>query len=495
MASKSCLSSTGQVFYCYNCTVADNGSYGFYSANAGGERYDPNIIAKNSLFTGNNGYGIYKANGSSASMQNCLFYANTNGATYSIHSMYGSSYVSDLGNSKSGCDPKYVDPGALNYRLQAGSPALAAGMDLSGAPYYVTNDIVGASRPQGPWDMGAYESASAGEPARTNRVYVKTTGSDLTGNGSTTNPWATVSYALGQVAAGGTVSVAAGQYAERVQVGPGHALVTIEGGYDPVTWTWDPANQVTVIDGQGVSPLIVTDGANSNVFTSLTLKGGTGTSDAGIRFDVAAGGGSRFDVNGCTIFSNRYGVNARFNTLTLRNTLVARNTSYGMYFYVYNGAGTTGFVYNCTVANNGTNGMHCWCQGGDNRNATRPAVRNSLFTENNGYAMALNGNSSVGSYAYCLLYGNTIGTIYTEGATISDLGSNLTASAPGYSGIEPKYYRITQASPAYNTGTNLTAYGVTNDIDGTARPMEGVFDRGAYECQKTSARGTIMTVR
>jgi hypothetical protein len=46
--------------YLYNCTVADNGGHGFYSQQA---NWDPDLIpiAKNTIFTGNNGYGIWKA--------------------------------------------------------------------------------------------------------------------------------------------------------------------------------------------------------------------------------------------------------------------------------------------------------------------------------------------------------------------------------------------------------------------------------------------------
>ena len=63
------------------------------------------------------------------------------------------------------------------------SPAAAAGIDLSSAPYSISNDIVNVSRPQGAdWDMGAYEGAGAGEPVAQEAVYVSmSTGSDTTG--------------------------------------------------------------------------------------------------------------------------------------------------------------------------------------------------------------------------------------------------------------------------------------------------------------------------
>lgn len=51
-------------------------------------------------------------------------------------------------------DPKFVDVGNNKFRLQANSPALNAGVTLSG----FSSDIEGRSRPQGSaWDIGAYE--------------------------------------------------------------------------------------------------------------------------------------------------------------------------------------------------------------------------------------------------------------------------------------------------------------------------------------------------
>jgi hypothetical protein len=51
-------------------------------------------------------------------------------------------------------DPKFVNPEAGDYRLQAGSPAIDAGIPLPG----FSNDILGVTRPQGKgWDIGAYE--------------------------------------------------------------------------------------------------------------------------------------------------------------------------------------------------------------------------------------------------------------------------------------------------------------------------------------------------
>ena len=57
-----------------------------------------------------------------------------------------------------GTDPMFVDPGAEDYRLQAGSPAIDAGDALA----EVTDDISGVARPQGAaHDAGCYEREAA----------------------------------------------------------------------------------------------------------------------------------------------------------------------------------------------------------------------------------------------------------------------------------------------------------------------------------------------
>jgi len=56
----------------------------------------------------------------------------------------------------------------------------------------------------------AIGTSVAADPGTT--YYVSTTGSDDTGNGSDSNPWKTIQHAVGQVASGDTIMVAAGEY-------------------------------------------------------------------------------------------------------------------------------------------------------------------------------------------------------------------------------------------------------------------------------------------
>ncbi|HTD70979.1 MAG TPA: Ig-like domain-containing protein [Gemmatimonadales bacterium] len=59
-----------------------------------------------------------------------------------------------IGSNIVNTDPMFVNPSALDFRLQAGSPAINAGIALS----IVLNDFFGTLRPQGAgYDIGAYE--------------------------------------------------------------------------------------------------------------------------------------------------------------------------------------------------------------------------------------------------------------------------------------------------------------------------------------------------
>lgn len=73
--------------------------------------------------------------------------------------------------------------------------------------------------------------------------YVDPSGSDLAGNGATTNPWQTVNHAIGQVAPGDTIHLAPGaSFTEDVLFNEG------QGGTpgSPVTVTSDPTNRATL---------------------------------------------------------------------------------------------------------------------------------------------------------------------------------------------------------------------------------------------------------
>jgi len=77
----------------------------------------------------------------------------SNNLTFGGTALVGASAATAAGNLDN-TDPRFVNVGGLDFRVQAGSPAIGAGLPLS----MVSNDISGAARPAtGGYTIGAYE--------------------------------------------------------------------------------------------------------------------------------------------------------------------------------------------------------------------------------------------------------------------------------------------------------------------------------------------------
>jgi PKD repeat protein len=132
-----------------NCTVADNAQIGLFLP------YDVMCTLNNTIVWGNDpgsGCQIYVANYSTLTV-NCCDYSNEPG---DVQVLYNSEFSDPL----SSCiydNPVFYDPGAGDYRLQAGSPCIDAGGN-SFVPVDVTTDLDGNPRKvNGVVDIGAYE--------------------------------------------------------------------------------------------------------------------------------------------------------------------------------------------------------------------------------------------------------------------------------------------------------------------------------------------------
>lgn len=127
-----------------------NRHLGFYASQSGDFYYN------NTAF-GNGTSGIFAAPGNT--YRNNISYGN--GKLNPAPDFYPNGGTPVQSNNLFGVDPKFVNPGAADFRLQSGSPAIDKGMTLS----HVTKDFAGVIRPQGPaYDIGAFEYVS-GSPA------------------------------------------------------------------------------------------------------------------------------------------------------------------------------------------------------------------------------------------------------------------------------------------------------------------------------------------
>jgi parallel beta-helix repeat protein len=139
------LLSSGQGNQAYNNVV--------YANKWGIEVYNSTdaLVAFNTVFrNGSTLPGIYlQSSAVNTTVRNNISYQNTGGN-------FQGSGAPDLVNDHNlfGTDPLFVNPGAFDLRLQAGSPAIDAGTPLA----LVTTDFDGAERPQhGGVDIGAFE--------------------------------------------------------------------------------------------------------------------------------------------------------------------------------------------------------------------------------------------------------------------------------------------------------------------------------------------------
>lgn len=141
-------------------------------------------------------------------------------------------------------DPLFVNPGANDFHLQSGSPAINAGVTL-GAPYNI--DYAGTARPQGAgYDIGAYEFIPAPSGAPTGMVR-------LPGGPG-----------VGVSSCGGTPTITGNDSTGQITVGTGtvtSCTVTFSG-------TYGKAPNCLVSLGSGLATLGITSSTSGFVVTS-----------------------------------------------------------------------------------------------------------------------------------------------------------------------------------------------------------------------------------
>jgi hypothetical protein len=169
---------------------------------------------------------------------------------------------------------------------------------------------------------------------------------DLSGSdtGSCQNPAApcqTIGYAISQAGNADTIQVAEGTYIENPTIS---VSVTLEGGYEPISWTRSITQYETVIDGSGSttqSVVTIPSGMFDVVLDGFTITGGDTTDNGGgvlvwsdgsviLANSVITGNLSSGDGGGIAAYGPL--------TLTLMNVVVANNQS-GELFPPGNGGG------------------------------------------------------------------------------------------------------------------------------------------------------------
>ncbi|CAG0928541.1 hypothetical protein TFLX_00917 [Thermoflexales bacterium] len=406
-------------------------------------------------------------------------------------------------------DPWFEDRAAGDYHLSLNSPVIDQGDNSVNVPYDFEDD---------PRPRGSAIDVGADEAYRSESYVSQITGSDLTGDGSSGSPFATVTRGITETRTGGTVYVGRGSYTERITITRG---VNLLGGYRETDWGRDIDAYDTTLDAGRTGTVVIIAGEN----VQATVEG----------FIITGGEASVYGLGGgFAIFEGAEAI-VRANTIMGNH---ASNGGGGIMFW--GDENTASVVDSNRIYNNVADGV----------SAPRPAalspqspqqgpepgggllvvgaaqvINNWVYSNTSGLAgdgMALSGEGDV-----LLAYHNTIvdnggssgegvwlggneihfynNLIVGHGVGITGpLGTLVTrdyngfydngaAYAPGLSAGphdvsgNPLFvnrtghdYHISLASPLAGVGVNL---GVATDIDGEVRPAPGgtLPDIGADE--------------
>ncbi len=242
-----------------------------------GSSYGGAHVMRNNIIVGHS-IGISRTNGTLTLDYN-NYYDNI---THVSGTMMGPNHRTDK--------PQFEDRMGGDYHLALTSPLIDQGDSSLDVPF----DFEGDPRPCGGGiDIGADEAYRA-------ESYVsELTGSDLTGDGSPGNPFATVTKGLTETRTGGTVYVGRGNYAERVAI---TRSVTLLGGYYEGDWSRDIAAHVTTLNAEGTGTVVIISGDGVNA----TVEG----------FTITGGEASTYGSGGGIAVYNDAAATIRYNAIT-----------------------------------------------------------------------------------------------------------------------------------------------------------------------------------
>lgn len=408
-------------------------------------------------------------------------------------------------------DPQFEDRDAGNFHLSLTSPLIDQGDNSVNVPL----DFEGDPRPLGGGiDIGADEAYRA-------ETFVSTyTGSDITGTGSYTAPFATVSKGISETRTGGMVYVGRGHYTERITV---TRSVNLLGGYHESDWSRDIATHITTLDAENAGTVIVVYSENVRaVIEGVTITGGEanvyGTGGGILVFDGAAatirynhitGNHAQNSGGGLAVWGSDTGVESIVDSnriydnvadgvfppchlatrAVLRpeqgsepgggllvsggpaqvvNNLIYSNTSgfAGDGMALQSWYGPIEALHN-TIADNGSEGILLWSSGTDSH------LYNNLIV---GHGTGISATSTTRAiWDYNGFHDNT--AAYAPGLTG---GVHDVSGDPNFVDRSGGDLHIGPASKMANTGTDT---GVSTDIDGDSRPAPvGTYpDLGADE--------------
>jgi hypothetical protein len=362
--------------------------------------------------------------------------------------------------------------------------------------------------------------------AQVNTWHVATSGSDLTGDGSEVNPFATIQHGIGVSSNGDTVLVHPGIYTENINFNGKNIVVgslfTTTGDKDYISQTVIDGNQsasvVVFENGEGptavLSGLTITNGAAHGSSWPYQSGGGIRIVDAAPYLNnlritnnsaISEGGGVYLGQNqsgqdvarlsNCDISNNSADFNGggiRFSSdnkkiAVVENSTITGNTApTGGGVHIYH-AGT---LENCLIANNtaSNNAGAVYVDWGSNYKGepgafiTNCAIVNNSAPTHGGFDYVINGGIVKNSIIYHNSNGNWHGGSYTNCCTSPvPSGYGNIDDDPLFVDVANDDFHLSDNSPAIGAGTPDGA--PATDIEGNPRPNPAGSnpDMGAYE--------------
>lgn len=353
--------------------------------------------------------------------------------------------------------------------------------------------------------------------------FVSTAGSNRNGNGTKSNPWATIAFASTRIGPGDTVHVAAGVYTGSFSTsasGSSSAPVTYEADTADFSAavncarvaadhgnlstcaqllpgsssTWANSGDYVVIKGFDVtgpnaccgaitSSGIATQFLDNDVHNTQNSNGCPSMGGEGIGVD-----GPDEIVDGNYVHDNGpsgacgyiHGIYVSEDTGTASGAVVENNISFnnsGWGIQLWHSARNEILVNN-TIFNNRTGGI---VVGASSTTDTGTVVNNNIVFNNPGTdgGICEEGNTGTNTYTDNLVYQNTPTNLCLQNG---DTATGTVSANPqfiNYTGDTTGDYHLQSTSPAINAGTTQDA--PATDFDGNTRPQGSGYDVGAYE--------------
>lgn len=415
----------------------------------------------------------------------------------------GSSNV--LSNNLTSGYPRFLDTAnaSPNFHLQLASQAIDYGTSLS----EITTDFDGNSRPvRLTHDAGAYEYQGMAHA-----YYVDSASGNDSYPGTLGLPYLTLYKGISMVNGGDTLYVLKGTYAEEALIrkhGTGWSNAVVITAYDSlnkpvirptavsnngavnftrsgddtaqyVLFSWFIIN-VDAITNHGIG---ITDAAHHIHVQNCEVKNANGVNSYGIY--VASGStncritsssshnnlndgirlsGSNDTIERCNTYNNKVGITLQGASNGVLKNKIYQNTNQGLFINDQ----SNNAIFNNVIWKNGLEGI--------NFSGSYNKVYNNTSASNGNYGIYCTGDTNY--------IQNNI-TAFNSGDNLRNTGSgctvdhNFITGDPYFIDTVTANYNIHDSSAAKDAGTTLLA--VADDIVGTQRPQNSVYDKGAYE--------------